>query len=267
MDYLTNRPQFVRLGDCVSDTVVSNVGAPQGTVLAPFLFTLFTADFSHNSPTCHLQKYSDDTAIVACIRDGQEDEYRNLVAAFCDWTKVNGLLLNTTKTKEMVVDIRKSKAPRPPILPINIDGEDIEMVRSYKYLGVHLDNKLDWSVNSEALFRKGQSRLYFLRKLRSFDVCKEMLVMFYHAMMASVIFFAVVCWGGNILKADSNKLDKLVKKAGSVVGLNLDKLVTVAKSRLRRKFFSIWENTNHPLHPTLAGQASHHRAGRFISLD
>ena len=77
-DYLTERPQFVRLGNCVSGTVMSSTGAPQGTVLAPFLFTLYTADFKYNSESCHIQKYLDDTAIVACIRNGCESEYRDL---------------------------------------------------------------------------------------------------------------------------------------------------------------------------------------------
>lgn len=39
--YLTGRPQYVRLQSCVSDTVISNTGAPQGTILSPFLFTLY----------------------------------------------------------------------------------------------------------------------------------------------------------------------------------------------------------------------------------
>uniref|UniRef100_A0AAQ6IRP3 Reverse transcriptase domain-containing protein n=1 Tax=Anabas testudineus TaxID=64144 RepID=A0AAQ6IRP3_ANATE len=49
MDYLTNRPQYVRLQNCVSDTVICSTGAPQGTVLSPFLFTLYTSDFRYNS--------------------------------------------------------------------------------------------------------------------------------------------------------------------------------------------------------------------------
>ena len=65
-DYLTGRLQFVRLGSCASDIVVSSTGAPQGPVLAPFLFTLYTSDFTYNSGSCHVQKYSDNTAIVAC---------------------------------------------------------------------------------------------------------------------------------------------------------------------------------------------------------
>ncbi|KAI3366554.1 hypothetical protein L3Q82_000686 [Scortum barcoo] len=43
-DYLTSRPQYVRLKDITSDTMVSSTGAPQGTVLAPLLFTLYTSD-------------------------------------------------------------------------------------------------------------------------------------------------------------------------------------------------------------------------------
>ena len=42
---------------------------------------------------------SDDTAVVACVRGGQEKEYRDLVESFYGWTKQNRLLLNTTKTK------------------------------------------------------------------------------------------------------------------------------------------------------------------------
>lgn len=79
---------------------MSSVGAPQGTVLALFLFTLFTSDIKYNSESCHYQKYSDDTAIVACIRDGQEEEYRDLVSAFSDWSEKNCLVLNILKTKE-----------------------------------------------------------------------------------------------------------------------------------------------------------------------
>jgi len=51
-DYLTGRPQFVRLGSVLSYVVVSDIGAPQGTVLSPFFFTLYTTDFQYNSESC-----------------------------------------------------------------------------------------------------------------------------------------------------------------------------------------------------------------------
>ena len=104
IDYLTDRPQYVRMGICVSGTLKCRIGAPQGNGLSPFLFTLYTSDFRYNSDSCHMQKYSDDTAVVAC---GQEKEFRDLVESFYGWTKNNCLLLNTTKTKELVVDFRR----------------------------------------------------------------------------------------------------------------------------------------------------------------
>lgn len=69
--YLTHRPQYVRLKELISST-----GAPKGVVLAPLLFTLYTSDFCYNSELCHIQKFqfSDDTAIVGCIRDNREEE-------------------------------------------------------------------------------------------------------------------------------------------------------------------------------------------------
>ena len=53
-DYLTSRPQYMRLQGSLSDVLVSSTDAHQGTVLSPFLFTLYTSDFRFNSSTCHL---------------------------------------------------------------------------------------------------------------------------------------------------------------------------------------------------------------------
>ncbi len=66
------RPQFVMPQSCVSERLVCNTRAPQGTVLSPFLFTTYTSDFSYNTKSCHIQKYSDGTAIVGCVEEGQK---------------------------------------------------------------------------------------------------------------------------------------------------------------------------------------------------
>ncbi len=254
-DYLTGRPQSVRLQSCVSDHLICNTGAPQGTVLSPFLFTTYTADFKYCSKSCHLQKYSDDTAIVGCVERGQEEEYRKLVADFVRWCGENHLQLNIDKTKEMVVNFsRTNTTPRP----ISISGRDVELVTSYKYLGVNLDHKLQWSLNTEVLYKKGLSRLYLLRKLRSFNICSKMLHMFYQSVMASTIFFAAVCWGTGINAKDSNKLNKLIKKAGSVVGTRLAPLEEVVRDRMLGKIKAIMDNVSHPLHSTLDGLTSCH---------
>ena len=94
LDYLTNQPQYVRTRDYVSDTIICSTGAPQGTVLAPFLFTLYTADFYHQSPHCHLQKFSDDSAIVGLIRDGMTEPTENLFRTL--WTGASGTTSSST---------------------------------------------------------------------------------------------------------------------------------------------------------------------------
>ncbi|KAK0135786.1 putative RNA-directed DNA polymerase from transposon X-element [Merluccius polli] len=135
LDYLTARPQYVRLQDCVSETVLCSTGAPQGTVLSPFLFTLYTSDFQRNSDSCFLQKFSDDSAVVGCVRGGCEGEYRDTIREFITWSNLNHLRLNISKTKEMVLDFRRRR-PEPD--PVSIQGTEVELVSHYKYLGVVL---------------------------------------------------------------------------------------------------------------------------------
>ncbi|TWW57035.1 hypothetical protein D4764_08G0010220 [Takifugu flavidus] len=124
--------------------------------LVSWIEDYLTADFQYHSETCHLQKYSDDTVIVGCVENGQEDEYRDLVESFVRWCRENLLQLNVTKTKEMVVDFRKSKSPPSPVC---ISGKDVEIFPSYRFLGVQLDNKLEWSTNTDAVYKKAMSRL------------------------------------------------------------------------------------------------------------
>ncbi|TWW63831.1 hypothetical protein D4764_03G0008390 [Takifugu flavidus] len=125
------------------------------------------------------------------------------------------------KTKEVVIDLSRKV---PHSAPVNIQGLDIEIVEEYKYLGVHLNNKLDWTHNTDALYKKGQSRLHLLRRLRSFGVCRTLLRTFYDSVVASVIFYAVVCWSCGSSERDRKRLNKLVRRAGSVLDCSLDSI-------------------------------------------
>lgn len=89
---------------------VCGIGAPQGTVLSAFLFTVYTSDFSYNTETCHLQKLSDDRASVGCTKGGREEEYRDLVECSVEWSSKNQLHLNISKAREMAVNFRRPRS-------------------------------------------------------------------------------------------------------------------------------------------------------------
>ncbi|KAI3358164.1 hypothetical protein L3Q82_003164 [Scortum barcoo] len=86
---------------------------------------------------------------------------------------------------------------------------DIDTVKSYKYLGVHLNDSLDWSDNTNALVKKGNSRLFLLRRLRSFGVQGPLLRTFYDSVVASAIFYGIVCWASSITDRDRRRMDRL----------------------------------------------------------
>ena len=87
----------------------------------------------------------------SCISEDREEEYRGEVEGFVRWSEENHLQLNIGKTKELMVDFRQS---RKPSTPIAIQGVEIETVDLYKFLGVSINNKLDWTDNTKALYRR-----------------------------------------------------------------------------------------------------------------
>ena len=102
------------MGSVLSDVVVSDTGALQGTVLSPFLFTLYTTDFQYNTRLSHPQRFSNDMAVVWCISEVQEEGYRALVDNFVEWTGQNHLWLNISKTREMVIDFKEEEEDSSP---------------------------------------------------------------------------------------------------------------------------------------------------------
>ena len=91
-----------------------------------------------------------------------------------------------------------------------------------------------------------------------------MLQMFYQSVMASVLFFGITCWGGNNRASDTFNLNRLVKKAGSVVGSSLLGVEDVARERTARKLDCILDNPSHPLHQEISCHWSKRGNDRFI---
>ncbi|KAK3562875.1 hypothetical protein QTP86_011117 [Hemibagrus guttatus] len=109
----------------------------------------------------------------------------------------------------------------------------------------------------DAIYRNRQSRLFLLRRLRSFAVQRALLKTFFDSVVASAIFYGVVCWCSSISTADKKRLDKLIRKASSVLGMPLDTIQEVGERRMVAKLSSLLENDpSHPLYDTVTSLSS-----------
>ena len=90
LNYLSDRSQYVKLSDSVkSEVIFTNTGAPQGTVLSPFLFSVYMADCRSSHTNCIIDKYADDTALTGLITDDDDSYYRWEIDSFVQWCERN----------------------------------------------------------------------------------------------------------------------------------------------------------------------------------
>ena len=102
---------------------------------------------------------------------------------FVTWCDDSYLQLNTTKTKDMIIDFRTSTVDH---ITTTIKGQDVDCVESYKYLAIVIDSKLTFNLNCEMVCKKGHQRLSCLRKLDTFHIDRHMLSLLYFAFIESI---------------------------------------------------------------------------------
>jgi hypothetical protein len=104
LDFLTGRHQVVSVGSNTSATLIVNTWAPQGCVLSPLLYSLFTHSCMAKHDFYTIIKFADDTKVVGLVTDNDETAYREEVRDLAVWCQDNNLSLNVSKTKELIVD-------------------------------------------------------------------------------------------------------------------------------------------------------------------
>ncbi len=113
LDFLTNRGQTVRIHNIASSQITLNTGSLKGCVLSPLLYTLLTYDCSATSPSTHIVKFADETAVVGLISN--EKEYRLEVEQPEGWCRANNRSINVNKMKKMIVGFRRAVRSLPPL--------------------------------------------------------------------------------------------------------------------------------------------------------
>lgn len=121
LSFLTGRPQAVKVGAHISSSRTLNTGAPQGCVLSPLLYSLYTPDCTATHQSNSIVKFADDTVVVGLISNNNEAAYLEEVELLSSCRKDNNLDLNVAKTKEVVVDFRRERQ-RTHYTPLRIYG-------------------------------------------------------------------------------------------------------------------------------------------------
>ncbi|KAK3515720.1 hypothetical protein QTP70_030164 [Hemibagrus guttatus] len=207
-DFLTDRRQFVRLGTHVSDLQHLSTGFPQGCVLSPLLFSLYTNGCTSGHQSVKLLKFADDTTLIGLISDGDESAYRGEMHRLVSWCSMNNLELNSIKTVEMIVDFRKDPAPLPHVI---LCDSPVTSVESFRFLGTTITKELKWEQNIRSLTKKAQQRMYFLWQLTKFLLPMKMLVNFYTAITESILTSSITVWFAAAKARDKAKLQRVLQ--------------------------------------------------------
>ena len=137
--YLSDRKQRVVVNNETTDWKEVEAGVIQGSVLGPIFFILFIADINDElPPNTNLQKYADDILAYIIGRTIPDGLLQEIVDAISRWCIKNKMRLNT----EMMV---LSNASDAFAQNVTLNDKSLEIVSTYKYLGIELNNTLDWN--------------------------------------------------------------------------------------------------------------------------
>ncbi len=246
LEFLTGRPQSVRVGHNTSSITTVSTGAPQGCMLSLLLFTLLTHDCTAKFSSNHIIKFADDTTVVGLISNNDETHYREEVAQLAEWCGANNLSLNVEKTKEVVLDFRRRNSIDHH--PLTIESSTVGRVSSTKFLGVHITEDLTWTTNTMSLSKKAQQHLHFLRRLKRASLPPPILTTFYRGTIESVLTSCITVWYGNCSAADRKTLQRTVNTAAKIIGAPLPSILDIFLARCSRKTNSIVKDPTHPSH-------------------
>ena len=167
-NYLTNRMQCTEIGDTQSELELIKCGVPQGSVLGPLLFLIYINDIVNSSKLFNFTLFADDTSLYySCKNTNNLESVINCeLAKISDWLSANRLSLNVAKSK-LLYYTNKNRSSLKDI-EIKINGEVLNEVDSAKYLGVYMDNKLNWNVHTNNIKLRLSKGISMLAKIRHY---------------------------------------------------------------------------------------------------
>lgn len=146
-DFLTSRPQNVRLGNHTSSTLTLNMGIPQGCVLSPALFMLFTHDCVPIHSFHTIVKLADDSTVVGKITGDNASHYGKEAQTWHTLVLRQQSCLEHHQNKRDNCGLQESQeddtSPH-----IHISGEEVEQINNTKFLVLHITMDRIWAINT-----------------------------------------------------------------------------------------------------------------------
>ena len=170
--YLSKRKQFCQVGGTYSETDHIEIGVPQGSWLGPLLFLVYINDLPSGIQNSTVSMYADDTSLSYKSKDSSlliealNDDLRILET----WLKGNKISLNVAITHSML-NCSKSKhrsiKNSDETFGLKMCDKSLDIVEKTKYLGVQIDQDLDWKEHIKYVASKVSKSIGFLKYAKS----------------------------------------------------------------------------------------------------
>ena len=214
--YLSDRKQIVSFKNVDSDQETVKCGVPQGSILGPLLFLLFINDLPlHLKVMTDL--YADDSTLYEISRSKKEIE-RKLQLAIKDlvkWCKQNGMIINTEKTKVMLVTTRQRRSRIDDNLNLSLNDIQLLTVSNEKVLGVQVDNNLTWGEHIRKITKKMSTNIWLLSKVKNY-LSTEYRVMYYKSYIQPHLDYSNIVWS-SMSKTNLMQIERLQKRACRII--------------------------------------------------
>jgi len=167
-NYLSGRKQGVSIGKFYCSRLRKILcGVPQGSILGPLLFLIYINDLHKSSSALNCILFADDTNLFYSSKNIKTifHTVNNELTHINEWFKANKLSLNITKTKYTLF-MKSSRADNLPLkLPnLNINKISINRAYSMKFLGIIIDEHLNWKEHIKLIENKTSKNLGIMYK-------------------------------------------------------------------------------------------------------
>lgn len=189
-----------------SSFMLNSSGVPQGSILAPILFLSYINDLPNVIKHKSILFADDTTLIIKCDRNDQIQDITNKAfTTVVQWLESNNLNINISKTKFM--QYRSHNSYELP-LQITYNQNTIDKVNTFKFLGLIIDQNLNWKGHIDHICNKLNRYVYALKRLRQ-TISTEAALAAYHGYVASVLSYGLIIWGNSV---DIDRAFKIQKK-------------------------------------------------------